>query len=175
MRNDRLTNRLGALALALADAQIRAAREGAGLGHSSCAALVTLGQHPDETIGALSRVLGLTHSVTVRLVEGLVRDGLVRRLPGADKRQVALRLTPEGEAVWTSIRNARQEVLSAALDAVGPRDRAHLDRIIVAMLARLTTGRREADHICRLCDEVACGGDRCPVERRAVELDGAGR
>ena len=170
MKNTQTTNLLGALSLALAEAQAAAVRRASGLGSSACAALVTVGAEPGVTIGALARVLGLTHSVTVRIVEGLVGSGLIERGPGADRREVVLLLTREGARRRNAILSERADSLSGALSSLSPDDQVRLGDMIGTMLTGLTRGRREADHICRLCDEDACGRDICPVERQAVRL-----
>ncbi len=51
----------------------------AGGGPSEAAALVEIGTWPNETIDALSRTLRLSPAGTTRLVDRLVREGLVRR------------------------------------------------------------------------------------------------
>jgi len=170
MKTPQLANLLGALSLALADAQMAAAREASGMSPSACAALVTLGASPGATIGALARVLGLSHSVTVRIVEGLVEAGLVERVAGADRREVALRLSPKGADLRGAILGARAASLDRALAVLPPDDQIGFGEMLATLLTGLTHGRREADHICRLCDEDACGLDICPVEQQAVRL-----
>src|SRR5688572_5746592 len=97
-------NLVGALGMVLRDALADAA-ELAG-GESPAAALVALnGAAAGGTIDALAGVVGLTHSGTVRLVNRLVREGLVERRRGADQRSAALVLTPQG-------RRAARRVLS---------------------------------------------------------------
>jgi DNA-binding MarR family transcriptional regulator len=167
---DRRANLLGALALALTDAQMREMQAGSGLGASAVAALVTLGEPPALSVAALAAILGLTHSATVRLADDLGRRGLVLRGRGADRRAVGLHLTPEGAALRQRLISARAGVLEDALAAVPAPDRAAFERAVTQMLEALTTGRAAADHLCRLCDETACGGAACPVERRAVAL-----
>ena len=174
MDDAQITNLLGALSLSLADAQATAARRASGLSTSACAALVTLGAHAGLAIGDLAKVLGLTHSVTVRTVEALVAAGLVERRQGADRRQVLLGLTPTGARSRAAILEARDAVLAAALAPLEPDERSRLGGLIARVLADLTHGRREADHICRLCDENVCPGDTCPVECAAVRIESAG-
>jgi DNA-binding MarR family transcriptional regulator len=168
---DRLPNLLGALSLALADAQTIAAREASGLSLSACAALMTLAQYPGETIRALSQTLGLTHSVAVRLADDLVGRGLLTRGSGADKREVTLRLTKDGEAVQTRILEARTDVLRRALADLSSTKRSALEGALSTMLQGLTEHRAQANHLCRLCDETACGFDACPVEVRTRQLE----
>ncbi|MFM2045767.1 MAG: hypothetical protein RLY86_4343 [Pseudomonadota bacterium] len=172
MTHDPLPNRLAALALALADAQIAAARDVTGLSASACAALTTIAQYPGDSIGALARVLDLTHSVTVRLVDQLAADGLVTKGPGReDRRAVSLTLTAAGRTMADGIRRARADAVTRALAGLDPAGRGHLAWAVDQVLAAVTTGRLQADHLCRLCDEQACGGDACPVECRAIALE----
>ena len=167
---DQLTNLLGALALAVTDAQGREMQAASGLGASSVAAVVTLGESPGLSVTGLAGILGLTHSATVRLVDDLARRGLVARLAGADRRSVGLALTAGGAAMRVRVMEARAAVLGHAVEAVPGADREAFARGVVAVLEHLTVSRATADHICRLCDEQACGRDDCPVERRAVAL-----
>jgi DNA-binding MarR family transcriptional regulator len=167
---DRLSNLLGALALAVVDAQEDRLRAASGLGPSAAAAVNTLAESPGETVAGLATVLELTHSATVRLVDDLERRGLLARRPGTDRRSVALHLTKQGMALRTAMVDARAQALAGTLADLGPAEREALDGLVTALLRRLTTGRQVADHICRLCDEAACGREDCPVERRAVEL-----
>jgi MarR family transcriptional regulator, negative regulator of the multidrug operon emrRAB len=167
---DQITNMLGALALSLSDDMQAAARSRSGLGASACAVLVTLGPYPGSTIGAIARVLGLTHSVTVRLVEDLVERRLVKRESGKDRREVALRLTAKGASLRKRILAARSDALSSAMSALDADEKCRLGDALAAMLTRLTRSQQAADHICRLCDEEICTLDTCPVELEAVRL-----
>lgn len=168
-----LPNRLGALALGLSDAQQAAALAASGLGPTACAALLAAGVTPGASIGEVAPVAGVTHSVMVRAADALAAAGLVTRATGADRRRVALRLTPAGEAARSSILAARAAVLEAALAPLTEAERAALDPLLDRLLAGLTTRRAQADHLCRLCDEEACGAD-CPVEQTARRIEGAG-
>ena len=167
---DRTSNLLGALALAISDAQMQAMEAASGLGRSATAALVTLGEYPGLTVAALAEIVGLSHSATVRLVDDLERRGVVQRRPGADRRSVGLGLTAAGMGLRAKAMEARADMLARSLAAVTAGEREVLTRVLSRLLEELTTSRTAADHICRLCDENACGRDDCPVERRAVAL-----
>lgn len=172
MEQAQLSNLLGALSLTLSDAQQAAAKEASGLSPSACAAIATLGPYPGSTIGAVARVLGVTHSVAVRLVEDLVQAGLIERGPRPDRRQVALRLSAKGAQTRQAILAARDGVLTDALAALGADEHRLLGDMLSSMLTRLTRSREKADHICRLCDEDVCTPRHCPVELEAVRLAG---
>lgn len=173
MNDAQLTNLLGALALALSDAQDAAARSAAGLGSSACSALVVLSFYPGTPIRTLADILGLTHSVVVRLTEDLASRGLVERAAsGQDKRQVQLRLTEAGRQGAAAILEARRATLGAVLMTVPDESRPALGDALSQMLIALTQSRAAADHICRLCDEAACPQDQCPVECEAERREG---
>jgi MarR family transcriptional regulator, negative regulator of the multidrug operon emrRAB len=173
MDEAQIANLLGALSLELSDAQELAAQDAASLGTSACAALVSLGPYPGTTVGELAKVLSLSHSVTVRLVDGLVEAGLVARKSGEDRRFVKLRLTSQGASLRHKILAARASVLSGALALLNRNERAQLGQILARLLTGLTQSREQADHICRLCDEDVCPDRRCPVECKAVSIAGA--
>lgn len=171
---DRTANLLGALALALSDDMEAAVRERTGMSPTACAALATLGPYPGATIGAVARVLGVTHSVAVRTIDDLVQKGHIARAEGDDRRQVKLRLTGKGTKLRSAILAARNAVLCNALAAVDAKDRRHFDTVVSALLTRVTSSRAKADHICRLCDEFVCTPDTCPVEKEAVTRSSRG-
>jgi MarR family transcriptional regulator, negative regulator of the multidrug operon emrRAB len=166
----REANLLGAVALAVADRLRASAERGSGQGGSAPAALVSLAGYLDGgPIDSLRAPLGLTHSAAVRVVDRLVAAGLVRRREGADRRSVAVAITPAGRKAAERAARARAEALEAALAALDPAERAELARLHEKILATLTDGRATAGHICRLCDAEACGHflGRCPVTRAA--------
>jgi MarR family transcriptional regulator, negative regulator of the multidrug operon emrRAB len=147
---------LGGLAVAIGDAVAVGSRD---------AALVALDSHPGSTVRQLSRALGRSHSATVRLLDGLERDRLVRRGQGADARSIRLELTAAGRAAATAVRAARARTLDGLVDALPDRDVARLEPLLERLLA---AGAVDADsrwRTCRLCEEPRCETDsRCPVD-----------
>jgi drug/metabolite transporter (DMT)-like permease/DNA-binding MarR family transcriptional regulator len=133
---DQLSNLVGALALAVTDAQRREMAEASGLGESAAAAVVTLGEYPGLSVAALAGIVGLTHSATVRLADDLGRRGLVLRTAGADRRSVGLRLTEDGAALRARLMAARAEVLRRATEAVAEGDRTVFTRGVTRVLRR---------------------------------------
>jgi MarR family transcriptional regulator, negative regulator of the multidrug operon emrRAB len=163
---DRTTNLLGAAAVALADVQ-RAAVEGAsGQGAAAPAALVAVGKYSGETVRFFVPILGLTQSGTVRLIDRLVDDGLVRRAPGRDGRTVALDLTAAGRRAAARVARARGLALADALLGLDRDELAALERALEKILARFPVNRDDARHLCRLCDIDVCEG--CPVDAAAT-------
>jgi MarR family transcriptional repressor of emrRAB len=156
----REANLLGALSLALAD-RIPASAE--------AAALVSLEQYLDgASLDALARVVGLTPSGTVRLVDRLEAERLaVRRRDGEDGRTRAVRLTAAGRRAAARIRAKRARATGEALGALSAAERRTLAALHEKLLGALTTDPASARRICRVCDAAACGhwDGRCPVTR----------
>ena len=164
MSDERTANLLGALALALTDRLVGETEMRASHGAAAPAALVGIGVAPGCSIDILARIIGLTHSATVRLVDRLAADGLVERRSGADGRAVALYLTRRGHARRRAILKGREKVLAEALSPLSADEKAILTAQMETLLGTFTRGRQHADHICRLCDEDVCPQERCPVE-----------
>lgn len=175
-----LTNRLGALALAINDGAEQAAAEVVGRGAQAPAALTALREFlQDGTIERLSNVLGLSHSAAVRLVDRLVEDGYVVRHAGdRDGRSVAIRLTERGRQTAEKVRQARRRVIENALEPLNEREQrtmlAAIDRVLGAMTRRRLQSRSRGQAppngwLCRLCDFNACGrpAGACPVATAA--------
>jgi len=148
---------------------MRASVEGAaGHGASGPAALVALdGLAAGGSIDSLRRLLGITHSGAVRLVDRLVAARLVERRIGADARAVSIHLTPEGRRAARRVMTAREAALEQVLAVLEPAERAQLDSLLPTLLGGLAAAPDEALRICRLCDMRACGHgtDRCPLTR----------
>ena len=156
-------NLLGALALAVA---------GRFDTSSEAAALVALhGYLGGRPIEALRRVLALSHPATVRLVDRLAGRGLVTREPGADRRSLALALTPAGTAAALELQRRREAAVAGVIAVLDVDERAALAPLLERLLHGLVDGRADARRICRLCDPVACGhhDGRCPTTNAARE------
>lgn len=162
-----LANRLGALATALVDRQAQAAAQATGLAPGRVAAIISVGADPGIGATALAAVLGITQSVATRLADDLQREGLLDKRPGRTGRDVALHLTPAGEALRARLLAARGGASAQVLAVLDPMMQAALALALDQLLTAVTPDRRTADHICRFCDEVACGAEDCPVERAA--------
>jgi MarR family transcriptional regulator, negative regulator of the multidrug operon emrRAB len=155
----RVANMLGGLAVAIGDRIAAGSRE---------AALVALDSHPGGTVRHLSRALGRSHSATVRLLDGLERDRLVRRRPGDDARTIRLELTARGRAAAAQVRAARTRTLDGLVDALPDREVARLEPLIERLLAASAVDADSRWRTCRLCEEPRCEtGNTCPVDAAA--------
>src|SRR5260370_39891983 len=102
--HSRDANLLAAMALGIADRFRETIEADAEHGAMASAALNTVGFFPDESISVLSKRLKLSHSATVRLVDGLAFKGLLERNKGKDGRSVALSLTRTGKTSFDQLR-----------------------------------------------------------------------
>ena len=157
-------NALGALALEVARRVQEAGDAASPHGASAPAALTALhGLTGGQSIDALRRVVGLTHSGAVRLVDRLAAAGLVERRVGADGRTVALQLTPEGQACGAPGPRPPGRRDRGVLAPLTASERATLAALNERLLSALTDGQEERRRVCRLCDVDACGRD-CPAK-----------
>ena len=122
-------NALGALALEVARRVQEAGDAASPHGASVPAALAALhGLTGGQSIDALRRVVGLTHSGAVRLVDRLAAAGLAERRVGADGRAVALQLTPEGRRAARRVLARREAAIEGVLAPLTATERATLAR-----------------------------------------------
>jgi DNA-binding MarR family transcriptional regulator len=159
-------NVLGTLGLALAD-RLSEAAERAG-GSSAAAALVTLyGTRAGIRIDGLSRVVGLSHSGAVRLVDRLEAEGLVQRRRGADQRSANLYLTPSGRRSARRVLAEREAAMHSLLVLLTDDQQVELTALADRLLRELAAEPAAEARLCRLCDLEACGrsSGRCPVAR----------
>jgi len=171
------TNTFGALSLAVADRVQRAVEEVAGHGSSGPAALLALdGFAGGGSIDSLRKILGITHSGAVRLVDRLAAAGLVERRIGADARRVSIHLTPEGRRTARRVRSAREAALEHVLAPLSEAEQSSLESLLSGMFSVLVETPDDALRVCRLCDGNACGDrtGRCPAAE-AVGLSSHGR
>jgi DNA-binding MarR family transcriptional regulator len=162
----RAANLLGALSLAVW-AEVRHAAECEGkLAGSEPAALVTLSQHPGQSVEALHRTLGITHSGAVRVADRLQSAGLLSRSPAGPGRTLALEPTAGGREAASAILARRERALERILAVLSPSECAALVAVAERLLAGLTEDRQSAARLCRLCDEGVCmHRATCPVDR----------
>lgn len=171
----RQANLFAVLALGVSD-RVRSAEEmAASHGSAAPAALVALHEFlGGASIDQLRKVLGLTSSGAVRLIDKLGAEGLVERGPGRDGRTVAVTLTSRGHAAARRVLTARHAAAENVLAKLTTDERETLTPLLERLLRELTAARlgdraaarnRLGGWLCRLCDFSACGRDEgaCPV------------
>jgi DNA-binding MarR family transcriptional regulator len=96
-------------------------------------ALVLVASGRADTVGTLQEHLGINQSNVSRLVERLVRRGVVERERSSeDARTVLLSVTPLGRQALDAVTRRRREEVAAVLAAMSERDRADAVRVMRA-------------------------------------------
>lgn len=170
---EREANLLGTVALTVADLSREACAAEAGSGGEASAGLLAVATFLSGcSIEQLSRALNLSHSATVRLVDKLEKEDLVRREEGRDGRSVALSATARGRRRAEQIAAARESVLETLLAPLSKPERAELTRLHEKLLGGIVGEGIDPTRICRLCNADACGHDtgRCPVTEAGRSL-----
>jgi DNA-binding MarR family transcriptional regulator len=153
---------LGAAVLGLFDELRTVVERQTGRSGESPAALVVLGHQPGLSNEALSRLLDLTHTGSVRLIDRLVSDGLVeRRASKVDRRGVSLFLTPAGETARREVLAERETLMTLLIRQLAPDDQERLADLLAKLLQAVARDDTHKLRICRLCDGPACG--KCPI------------
>lgn len=173
MRMHQLENLLGALSLSITDAVARNIDDAEGAYGTDTFALVLLQHAQALRSDVLSRQLRLAQSSTVRLVDRMEREGLVRRTSGADRRTVWVRLTARGQRAVKRVLSVRRNVLRELVEKLSESEKTALQSISAKLLTELTIDLTSAEQNCRLCDEDACCLADCPVETRYQTFEGA--
>lgn len=158
----RTANLLGAAVLGLHDELRLAVERRTGRSGEAPAAIVALGHQPGLSNDGLSRLLGLTHTGTVRLVDRLMADGLVeRRAAVRDRRGVALHLTGAGKAARRQVLAERGAVLQRLVAQLDSTEQAALAALLGKLLQAVGRDDTHKLRICRLCDGSVCRD--CPI------------
>lgn len=161
----RASNILGAFALGLTDKISATVRTAGQANDMASAALIQVGFEPGISIERLRNCLGLSHSATVRLIDGLETGGLVQRTrnPAVDSRVAVLMLTRAGKAQMRATLGARAQVTDPILARLSGSEVTTLLAILGKAFPEIVASERESDIVCRLCDLEACPQDRCPA------------
>ena len=107
---------------------------GTGLSPSLTAALATIERHGPLTPSELATRERVQRPTVTRIVVRLEELGLVTRAidPG-DRRSSLITVAPAGRELLAVARTRKDAFLSERLDALGPRDRATLERAAVLL------------------------------------------
>jgi DNA-binding MarR family transcriptional regulator len=102
---------------------------GGGLSPSMGAALATIERHGPLTPSELAARERIQRPTATRVLARLEEAGLiVRTADPADGRSSLVSLSPAGAALLAELRTRKDAFLSERLEALGPRDRATLER-----------------------------------------------
>jgi DNA-binding MarR family transcriptional regulator len=111
-------------------------------------ALLVVERAEGTNLRGLAENLKMLLSSASRLCDRLVASGMVERVPGrADRREIALYLTPSSRAVLEELRRTRRAMLATVLERMSPTGRAALIRGLTefsAIAAETSAARSDA-------------------------------
>ncbi|HSC48643.1 MAG TPA: SMC-Scp complex subunit ScpB [Gaiellaceae bacterium] len=119
----------------------RAAEEdrAAGLSRARLSALSVVVFRGPLTLGELAAAEGVRSATMSGIVNGLERDGLVRRRPhGRDRRSVSIEPTPKGRRLLDRARASRIERIASRLDDLSAEELDVLARAAALLEARFS-------------------------------------
>jgi DNA-binding MarR family transcriptional regulator len=133
-------------------------------------ALTQLRVEAASTAG-LAASLNISAPAVTQLTDRLVRKRLIeRRSVEADRRSVAVALTPEGRRVVDTFRRRRSEVFAQALDRLGGDDRSEVIKALEKIAAVLDTREaRDSGHPRKTGDPVGSIEAESAGARTALE------
>jgi MarR family transcriptional repressor of emrRAB len=114
----------------------------------------------------LARMLAVSHSRAVRVIDELEARGWVRRsLDPTDGRALCVLLTRSGRLVAERALRAREAAIADFLAPLAAAELQTLGAIAGSALGEQAGSLDAARRLCRLCDAGACGHSegRCPV------------
>ncbi|HEY8486162.1 MAG TPA: MarR family transcriptional regulator [Limnochordales bacterium] len=138
------------------------ADEGADITVSQLECLKYLQRHGACSAAELAEGLHMTPPAVTKLVDRLVRKGVVtRRENPDDRRSVEISLTEAGRATVERIRQRRSQVFEMILDRMNPEDREMLERALRAFLAAGLSDPKVVEALCLRCGDEST--PECPL------------
>ena len=95
-------------------------------------------------MGELTGILGVTARAVTTLVDGLEKEGLLRRKPDpADRRATLLEITDEARSQFENIRNVQREVSARIAGSLSRSEQKRLHELLLALIAASAPGEGE--------------------------------
>jgi len=106
--------------------------------------LATLAGSPGETVSGLADACLLQQPTMTKLLDRMVRDGLVKRLPDArDRRVVRIQMTPRGETMVNELLEGARKHETEVLARHPELDSMAVKNLLRGLIARQRKGRRQ--------------------------------
>jgi len=138
---------------------------------SQLRALRYLERHSDCTMGALASGLGISQPAATKLVDRLGAKNLAdRHRQGRDRRQIQIRLTPEGRRLVEVVQLRRQGRLRDVLESMAPDRRASFLAGVEEFVRRAVTDAEAVKAICLQCGTEHT--DDCLINQICLEMTG---
>jgi len=108
--------------------------------------LLMLGRSGSMSVGQFASSVGVTPATASELLDRLERRGLVRRFHRTDDRRVVdCDLTEQGTQLVAQVTGARRQAMRRILSVLTPDELGQLDRLLVAIAARLDAVQTDLD------------------------------
>ena len=105
--------------------------------------LATLSGSPGETVSGLADACLLQQPTMTKLLDRMVRDGMVKRLPDArDRRVVRIQMTPRGESLVADLLVSAKKHEAEVLARYPEMDGMQLKNLMRALIGRHRRGKR---------------------------------
>lgn len=105
--------------------------------------LATLSGGPGETVSGLADACLLQQPTMTKLLDRMVRDGLVKRLPDPrDRRVVRIQMTPRGESLVGDLLVSAKKHENEVLARYPEMDAVQLKNLMRALIGRHRRGKR---------------------------------
>ncbi len=166
-----LENRIAAFATMLQD---RMEQSFDDLSPRAASVLLTLLNRGPRVVGRIAEIVGTSQPTATRLINGLEKNQLVQRR-SRNGRNVIVSLTEPGKKIARRIERRRSNLVGGMISVLTAPERATLAELVDKLLFANTLDRAHARTTCRYCDHGRCQSDRCPVNRRATEIEGDAR
>ena len=97
-------------------------------------------KHKEITMGDLASFMQVSMATTSGIVDRLVRDGYLKRLPDPkDRRVIQVRLSTKGDGLLSRILKRRKDMICQTFGRISEDDRAEYLRILTQIRDILTT------------------------------------
>jgi DNA-binding MarR family transcriptional regulator len=145
LRDDQLRQGLELLFFASRDLDAEADQiaADAGLAPAHRQILLFVGREPQITVGGLIAILHMTKQTVSRLVQDLVRLGLVQQRPGAtDRRQRTLSLSEAGRALERKLWEHQRQRIARSWRGAGPEAVDGFRKVLMGLVESARDRRR---------------------------------
>ncbi len=108
--------------------------------HAQVGVLFVVYHHGPQSIKELAAKFGMTPSAATQLVNGLVKEGLLKRTDDVeDRRKTRVELTEKGKDRMVSIKKKRYEVLEQIFQPFSNQELVQLDSLLEKIVKQVQT------------------------------------
>lgn len=110
-------------------------------------ALIEISNHPSITLSALSQLLVLTPSTMTRIINTLLKEGMIQAHSGHDKREKYLVLTPKGKKNIEKVDEFSNKKILGALEYLSPDECLNIANVLMTYANALERSRLKEDSL----------------------------